>query len=292
VLLGFVFLGAGLGTRVLLDPGKWRTAVAVVLGCTAATMGTPLGLSYWPEILKSLARVRLYPFDEWRPPRLTAPYLLPFWIIAAAFCHGLFRNRARLRSLPADEATVHACALAVLPLALSAIRHVGPFLMIAAPAMTTLLPLRRRSNAGVEKERPLVNIAIAAVGTIGVVVTLAWAYTNRIPRLRWDPIPQGAIAALRQCPDNLYNRYDQGGYLLWLVPERRVYLDGRQDPYPPMLILEQVRLEDGAGAYPAVFSRFNIHCAYLPTESPTATELTQAGWKATYRDSDWVVFEN
>jgi hypothetical protein len=291
VLLGFVFLAAGLGARVLLDLPKWRTAAAVVLLCAAATTATPLGVSFWFEIPRSLARIRLYPFDEWQRPRLTAPNLLPFWIIAAAFCYGLWRNRHRVRNLPGNEATLYACALVMLPLALSAIRNVGPFLMVAAPAMTTLVPLGRRSTIAAAEERTRLNAAIAAIAAAGVAAALAWAYTNRIPKLRWDPIPAGAIAALRQCPDNLYNRYDQGGYLLWLVPERRVYLDGRQDPYPPALILEQIRLENAGGAYPDVFSRFNIRCAYLPTESPTAAQLQQAGWTASYRDRDWVVFQ-
>jgi hypothetical protein len=291
VLLGFVFLAAGLGVQVLMAPRQLRTALLVVLACVLATTATPLGVAFWSEIPKSLARIRLYPFDEWQRPRLTAPYLLPFWFIAAAFCYGLVRHRRHLRELRPDEATVYACALAALPLAVTAIRNVGPFLMIAAPAMTTLLPLRRQSAAAAGAQRPRLNAAIAGVAAAGVAATLAWAYTNRIPKLRWDPIPPGAIAALRQCPDNLYNRYDQGGYLLWLVPERRVYLDGRQDPYPPALILEQIRLENGGGAYPDVFSRFNIRCAYLPTASPTATQLAQAGWTAAYRDRDWVVLE-
>ena len=291
VLLGFVFLAAGFGAQVWNAQERWRTAALVVLACLAATLVTPLGLSYWSEILKSLARIRLYPFDEWQRPRLTAPYLLPFWFVAAAFCYGLIRNRRRVLALPPDEAVVTACALVMLPLAVSAIRNVGPFLMMAAPAMTTLVPLRRRTAAAPDAPRPLLNAAILGAATAGVVATLAWAYTNRIAKLRWDPIPAGAIAALRQCPDNLYNRYDQGGYLLWFVPERRVYLDGRQDPYPSSLILEQIRLENGSGAYPDVFTRFNIRCVYLPTASPTASELAQAGWSAAYRDADWIVFQ-
>jgi hypothetical protein len=289
VLLGFVFLGAGLGAQTLLAPEKFRTSVLVVLACVAATTITPFGFSFWVEIPKSLARIRLYPFDEWRRPGITVN-LLPFWFIAAAFCYGLVRNRHRLRRLPPDEATLYACALAMLPLAASAVRNVGPFLMVAAPAMTTLLPLRRSPQHAPHQQRPYLNAAIAAIAAVSVAGTLTWAYANRIPKLRWDPIPQGAIAALRQCPDNLYNRYDQGGYLLWLVPERRVYLDGRQDPYPPALILEQIRLENGRGAYPDVFTRFNIHCVYLPTVSPTVTELERAGWAVAYRDADWVVF--
>jgi hypothetical protein len=289
VLLGLVFLAAGLGAQVLLEPRKWRTAALVVAACAAATLVTPLGLSYWPEILKSLARIRQYPFDEWRRPSLIALPLLPFWGIAAAFSYALVRERRRLRQLPPGEATLYACALVVLPLAVSAIRNVGPFLMMAAPAMTRLMPLGRAS-ARDEVQRPRLNAAVAALAAAGVVTTLGWAYTNRIPKLRWDPIPPGAVAALRQCPDNIYNRYDQGGYLLWLVPERRVYLDGRQDPYPPALILEQVQRENGSGAYPDVFERHGIRCAYLPTGSPTATQLERAGWATLYRDADWVVF--
>lgn len=292
VLLGFVFLGAGLGAQTLLAPSRWRTSVLVVLACMAATTMTPLGFSFWLEIPKSLARIRLYPFDEWQRPALTVPNLLPFWLIAVAFCAGLVRHRQRLRRLPSDEATIYACALAVLPLAVMAIRNVGPFLMVAAPAMTTLMPLGRGAALAPGEQRPRLNAAMIAIAAAGVAAALAWAYSNRIPKLRWDPIPAGAIEALRQCPDNLYNRYDQGGYLLFLVPERRVYLDGRQDPYPPALILEQIRLENGSGAYPEVFTRFDIHCAYLPTDSPTAGQLTQAGWTVMYRDADWVVFRN
>jgi hypothetical protein len=291
VLLGFVFLGAGFGAQALLAPRKWRTAIAVVLACIAATTITPLGFSFWLEIPESLARIRLYPFDEWQRPTLGALNLLPFWLIAVAFLVGLFRQRHRLRQLAPDDATLYACALVMLPLALSAIRNVGPFLMVAAPAMTTLLPLSRKRDLAPEAERPLVNAAIVGTAAVAVAVALTWAYANRIPKLRWDPIPAGAIEALRGCPDNLYNRYDEGGYLLWLVPERRVYLDGRQDPYPPALILEQIRLENGGGAYPDVFSRFDIHCAYLPVHSPTARQLAQAGWAALYRDRDWIVLE-
>jgi hypothetical protein len=119
-----------------------------------------------------------------------------------------------------------------------------------------------------------------------------WAYVNRIPRLRWAPVPPDAIAALRQCPDNLYNRYDEGGYLIWFAPDRKVFIDGRLDPFPPALVLEHIRMETGNGEFRDVFSRHNIHCAYLPTESPTAARLATAGWTTLYRDANWVVLSN
>lgn len=291
VLLGFVLLGAGLTVQTLLAPGTWRQAVLVLLACIVAVTATPLGLSFWSEIPKSLARIQLYPLDEWIPPRLLDIRVLPFWIIVGAFSYGLVRNRHRLRRLAPDEATVYACALALLPMALSAIRSVGPFLMLAAPALTSLIRIRRESDR-VQVERPLLNAAVMTTAALTIVVAVAWAYTNRIARLRWAPVPQGALAALRQCPDNLYNRYDEGGYLLWFAPDRRVFMDGRQDPFPPALVLEHIEMETGSRDFREVFSRHNIHCAYLPTESPTAAQLVTAGWTTLYRDASWVVLRN
>ena len=57
VLLGFVLLGTGLGVQTLLTPGTWRRAVLVFLACMVAATATPLGLSFWSEIPKSLARI-------------------------------------------------------------------------------------------------------------------------------------------------------------------------------------------------------------------------------------------
>jgi hypothetical protein len=289
VLLGFVLLGAGLGAQTLLSPKMWRQSVLVVLACVLAATATPLGLSFWSEIPKSLARIHLYPLDEWRRPRVMDIRVLPFWILAAAFLSGLVRHRHRLRRLAPDEAAVYACALVLLPMAISAIRNVGPFLMIAAPALTSLVRVRRQSADAVQVERPLLNAAVMATAVAGVVGTLAWAYVNRIPKLQWAPVPAGALAALRECPDNLYNRYDEGGYLLWFAPDRKVFMDGRQDPFPPALVLEHIQMETVTGDFREVFSRHGIRCAYLPTVSPTAAQLTTAGWTTLYRDAMWVV---
>jgi hypothetical protein len=127
---------------------------------------------------------------------------------------------------------------------------------------------------------------------LAVTATLVWAYRNEIPHLQWSPVPPAALVALGQCPDNLYNRYDEGGYLLWFAPDRKVFLDGRQDPYPPDLVLEHIRMETVGGDYKAVFSRYGIHCAYLPTVSPTVARLSTSGWKTLYRDSRWVVLRD
>ena len=289
VLLGFVLLGAGLGVQTFMAPRLWRRSLLVVLACAVAVTVTPLGFAFWTEIPKSLARINQYTLDEWKRPGLTELPLLPFWLIAITFCAALVRNRGRLRQASPGDATLYACALVLLPGAVSAVRNVGPFLMIAVPALTSLMEARRAKPEVIEKERPALNLVVMAAGAMSVAFTLAWAYRNEIPRLRWHPVPLPALAALQQCPDNLYNRYDEGGPLLWFAPDRKVFLDGRQDPYPADLVLEHIRIETGQAAHDDVFSRYRIRCAYLPVVSPVGSRLSAAGWKTLYRGSGWLV---
>jgi hypothetical protein len=152
------------------------------------------------------------------------------------------------------------CALALLPLALSAVRNVGPFVMLAIPALSVLLPLDFARDPARRRQRPLLNAAIMSVASLTVVITIAYAYRFQIDHLRWTPLPQASLQALQRCPDNLYNRCDEGGYLIWFARDRLVFLDGGQDPYPPSLIHEHLRTET-SGDYASTFARYNIHCA-------------------------------
>lgn len=287
VLLGLVIVSAALAPHALTKPGFWWKGALVIGACMVAMTLTPLGAAFWIEIPKSLARIRLYPLDEWKRTPLFDAHLLPYWIVASAFCVALVVRRGSLRDASLPQLTLYTSALALLPMSALAIRNVGPFLMLAVPAMTHLMPVG--AAAAPRRTRARLNLALAATACATVVTVLGWAYWKQIPRLRWHPIPADAQQALRQCPDNLYNRYDEGGSLIWFVPERRVFLDGRQDPFEPALVLEHIGMEARGDDYRRVFERHGIRCAYLPAGSPTARRLHEDGWRALYRDPRWVV---
>jgi hypothetical protein len=291
VVLGLIVAAAALAAAAFHDRRTLPRAAAVFAGCAAAVTMTPLGVAYWIEIPRSLARIRQYPLDEWLAPRLAEVPLAPFWILAGVFCVLLLINwRRLLESSGRHLAILCLPALVLLPLALSAVRNVGPFLMFAAPAIVGLLPadafaaLTRRDR----QNRPQLNFALMTAATLAAAIAVGVAYRFQIDHLKWMPLPQASLQALRRCPDNIYNRYDEGGYLIWFEPGRRVFLDGRQDPYEPDLVLDQIRIET-SGDYASTFSAHNIRCAYLPTTSPVAARLSTSGWSALYRDSAWVV---
>ena len=114
------------------------------------------------------------------------PRLAPFWILAVAFAVMLTRNWRRLLRPSPTMAVVCAAAVMLLPLAVMAKRNVGPFLMIAIPALTMLLP--RRESAGENRVgQPAINFAIMSAAIVIVAATIAFAYYHRVARLRWQP---------------------------------------------------------------------------------------------------------
>jgi hypothetical protein len=295
VLTGLLVAAAGLGAPLLVSRTGWLRRVVALCSCAVAATATPLGLSMWTELLKSLARIRLYPLDEWQPPALGDPRLAPFWIIAVVLCMLIAARLKRAVECagPAIESqalTLSACSIALLPLALAAVRNVGLFLLVAVPAVTMLWPIARTEHSPVQRERRRLNLTLAAIASAATMIAIGWAYEKPIARLKWTPLPAGSLAALGRCPGNLYNRYDEGGYLIWFAPEKRVFLDGRQDPYEPALVLEQLRIEH-TGNYADAFSRYDIRCAFLPASSPVAERLTAASWTSLYRDAAWVVLK-
>ena len=94
---------------------------------------------------------------------------------------------------------------------------------------------------------------------------------------------------MRACDGPLYNQYDEGGYLIWFVPEKPVFVDNRQDPYPLAHLRAQLDVQWGSAPYRPLFERWGIRCAFLPAASSTAAALTGDGWVTRYRDDRYVV---
>lgn len=292
VVMGVLLLTAALIASILENRQSFPHLVLASVCCLLATLATPLGLTFWTEIPRSLARIRQLGIQEWSPPRLTSLALIPFWLIALALV-GLMA--ARTRALSRDTGacrrgylTLCACALTLLPLAVTAERNVPPFLLLAVPAIAALRSPGENDDSFMSTYRPRLNCALAVVAGILVCGTVAYAYAKPIQHLRWTPLPEASLAALRACSGNLYNRYDEGGYLIWFARDHKVFLDGRQDPYPVDLVKEQVRIER-TGDFENVFQRYDIHCAYVPADSLVSVRLLRAGWTPLYRDARWAV---
>jgi len=290
VLLGVILLIAGIAAESLREDGQARRLL--LFGCVSVLMitCTPLGLSFWTDIGASLIRIRTYRVLEWRAPPLDVA-LLSCWVLSFALIALIVRSRAWRHRALRGQVTIWA-PLLLLPLALGSVRNVPPLMLTIVPAVAALLETSSRYVRTVaQREHPRVNAAVLGTALVAAASVVICGWTVEISRLQWHPLPRAAIEAVQSCPERLYNRYDEGGYLIWFAKARRVYLDGRLDPYPTSFVLEQMRLET-SGDYEPTFRRYGIHCAFIPVDSVLKRRLAADGWSASYTGAIWAVMSD
>jgi len=300
VLTGLVLVAAACVAGVVENWPLRSLRPVRSLGLTAAlsalaTLATPLGYHLWLEIPAFFVRIRQVHVDEFSAPQLVAPLWIPFWT-AAAVVVVLAAARGRWMVQDAEarrrgDVTLIACAMVLLAMALTAARNVGPFLLVAVPALAALMPPAKRSFLMPRVEHVMVNGAAALAAIAIVVGAVVSSYARRADRLQWDPLPAASVQALGSCSGNLYNRFDEGGYLIWFAPQRRVFIDSRYLPYTDDFIKEHVRIEQSGDAG-AAFRRYDIRCAYVPADSLVGNRLRDSGWRTLYRDRRWTVLSD
>jgi len=276
-------------------------ALAVVLPLsTLATMATPLGAGIFRFIWESTSRIHAIGIDEWQPVLPTAPLEITFYAAVLAVVVLAVRRRRAFIAPDGDLASwgdwaLAAGVVALLPLAFRSVRNIAPFLMLLIPLASRLLgarglpiPWLRRSRAP-SADHPRLNLALLAGAAVAAIVVVALAYRAQVSRLGWHAVSDGAIAAIRGCDGPLYNAYNQGGYVIWSAPERPVFVDSRQDPYPMPFLLDFLAVERKQTSHHALFERWGIRCAFLANDSPTVEALRRDGWVTRYRDDKWTV---
>jgi len=285
---GVLILAAVLGS-ILLAPRQSVKLIGIAILCLGATAATPLGFSLWLEIPTSLARLKAYGVAEWLAPSPANPVEVPFWMMAIGLCVVVVMRRKALRSL--DAATLTLAAMLMLGLALRSARNIPLFFICAVPALATLLPEQAgRPPAQTPRQpAPALTATVLAVCICVAVGLVAYAWRTPLPQLGWNPLGKETFAAIAACEGPLYNRYDEGGYLEWFLKDRKVFMDSRQDPFPPELVLEQIRVES-TGDYLPTFRRYDISCVLTPDGSPLSRRLEQDRWHSHHGARPWIVY--
>jgi hypothetical protein len=284
--LGLLVLAGAVVGRFVADRRVAPRVLVVCALCGLATLATPQGLTYWPDIVASMRRSQVNTISEWRPPDWP-PAHLAFWAAAAAL---LVLTAVRGRGL-GGAGWGHVCgALLLLPVGFRSMRNISPFLMVACPAIGVLLA---RSTRPPQRESAVSRSAHAwllAGACVAAAAVVAQAWYDPPPRLGWRPMSAAAAAAIERCRGPLYNAYVDGGPIIFFAPRQRVLLDSRQDPYPVALVQAEGDVER-TGDYRAFFDQYGINCAAVPPSAPVRTRLEHDGWMRRFTDDQWVVFE-
>jgi hypothetical protein len=278
------------------DRRRVRALAIVAPLSAAATLLTPLGARLIPYVMMTARRSRGIDISEWATTLPIDAVGVAFWVVALGFGAILYMRRRAVASGGWGDWALLGMSLALLPVAIQTERNVAPFLMLAAPTASRLLGpdfrirLRRpRSGEVPSPDHPLLNTALAGGAALLAAVVVVVAWTAPVARLDFQPVSPGALAALRGCSGPLYNHYDDGGFLIWFAPERPVFIDSRQDPYPLELLQEHLAIERGEQPVRPLLERYGITCAFLPSESRTVKALAGLGWTTRFRDDRHVV---
>ncbi|HVM61463.1 MAG TPA: hypothetical protein VMV72_11420 [Verrucomicrobiae bacterium] len=198
--------------------------------------------------------------------------------------------------------------------ALYAMRNVPIFALIVTPAFAEHLSAAFREARNTMWGRRLwelsedvsaVNRAsgggglIAAVMIVMIIVVARPVIANGAPlletRISSRRFPCESVDYLRAHPQivhgGMFNEDGWGGYFLLYLPERKVFIDGRDDFYPEAFLQEFTEVSHLRPAWETVLAKYRVGWTILPAQHPLnrIMELSP-GWTRVYSDRLTLIF--
>lgn len=277
-LAGLVLIGC-----YAVADARHRQALGWLLAaCAAASLVNPYGVTLHAHIVEFLRHpdpVNIT--NEWRAPDFHSAGMRGFLATLAVLAALLIVARPKLAGLEIVLVLVWGC------FAFKAVRNVPLFGLAVAPILARHLSAWR-SWPGISERLRLQTIPAAVV--VWVAVAMWLGVTMPETTLVRDRFPVEAVAWLRQHPEavrgEMFHPYGWGGYLMWALPERKVFVDGRNDFYGNDFMKEFDKADDVKDGYAQVLEHYRVGWTILPLHHRLnrLLELQPDQWKELYRD--------
>jgi hypothetical protein len=236
--------------------------------------------------------------QEWQSPDFHSISVQPFvWLLIITFVVvGASRRRIALTDFLLFAGFAY--------MALMAGRNIAIFALVAPMVLTrhadTLLAaigrslgLRAYSAGPVRRVQTILNSILLGVLIIAVLLKVSLVFPESANnKVFQDTLPVEAVNFIKSnhLQGRLFSSYNWGGYLLWTLPEYRVFIDGRTDLYNDEVInqwLQVVRAEDG---WQNVLEKWNVHLILLEPTMKVVELLPGNGWRMVYSDREAVIY--
>ncbi len=218
----------------------------------------------------------------------------PLWwsfMLATALSFPVAYRRARLFHLLAFAATSFLAIQGVRFIALAAILQ-APILGYNLQALVDRIPQQKwSSRRGLQAALSILLLAVG--GTLIFQRSFADYTVHRFGLgINATRFPQAAVHFLKELnpQGNLYNSWPMGGYLLWELPERKIFLDGRYLDAQLELMAQLKTMTEPE--IEALFNRFDIRAAILNRrDSRFSTYFSQAkNFRLAYFDDNALLY--
>jgi hypothetical protein len=275
-----------------LEATRWTPAERIRLElafllCLVVIPVTPYGtrLATYPFMVASTLPINVGNVLEWQPMpfnigggKLFLAVVLLFFVAQI-----LFRFSWRLWEM--------ALLLGGVVMACLHVRFLLLFVPFFTPVFATMLarwlpPYDRRKD----------HFVLNAVLITGVVVAMVYYFPTRagVEKIVTRTFPVRAVEYLHQhpVPGPMYNTYGYGGYLIWQLPEHKVFIDGRGDLYEQGgAFTEYLEVADLRPAAFTVLKAHGIQWCLVESREPLATVLAaHPEWEKRYTDGVSTLF--
>lgn len=111
-----------------------------------------------------------------------------------------------------------------------------------------------------------------------------------------DPVqyPEGAVAYMKAngVHGRIFHEWVWGGYLIWYMPEDKVFIDGRGDPYGGNGVFKDYLAAVSGESPQAVLDKYRVQYVLMPPDSLLVQSLKNSPeWAVRYRDKTSVLLQ-
>ena len=252
----------------------------------AALFLNPLGwkLLIYPFDTLFLQNVNLNSVSEWQPLTLQSERGWGVFFICAALAALVILRRAEVRMV---EIVLAAMGLV---LALQHQRMVFVFGLLVAPLASRLMA-EAYQEFDTSRDLPFANAVLMAFFALGIY----WGFPTpqNLEQQVQKNNPVKAVEYVRQAglTGPMLNEYGYGGYLIWALPEHKVFIDGRADVYEWAGVMKETADWYSLAADPhELLDKYGIRFCLLDSRSPMAMIVRLLpGWKQVYQDEQAIV---
>ncbi|MBM4123557.1 MAG: hypothetical protein FJ246_01155 [Nitrospira sp.] len=295
-----------LAARLDEAPPNWPALghlALVLLLAVAATLLNPYGWRLYGEILESLNnRFMLDALQEWHPVSLQgrAGVVYVGYLVLLGVAVGCFYRRI--------EPLRWTLLVFFLVQSLLHWRNVLFFLLLATPLWAELLAEAASRMSVLVPEAPRRKHVLLGLALV-VALDLAWEGPNHLQRVAESGLAPGQFFQTTQYPieavqwirahrnqlgARLYNDYSVGGFLLWWMPEEKIFIDGRMPAWrigDRWIFYDYAALTTWEPLELGVLDKYKVDWAIVGRNTPLNLALArEPTWRAAYQDAKVSIF--
>lgn len=321
--LGFLLMGCVLAGEALnhllvaegnqvLGRRNWFLLLGWVLLSGLAVLLNPNGLNTWWIPFKTVnVGVLQNLIAEWASPDFHDVTQQPLLWLTFAILASVGLSGRRMDGV--DILAVSGFGM----MAFMARRHFGPFALAALPVLSRhLWPAlqawssrvnisnRVRDAIRSRQAKEIINkstihrlLNLMIVGLFGILAAgkvVAVSHPAAMKGYLAEVYPVEAVAWLEQNPlqGNLLSEYNWGGYLIWTLPEKPVFVDGRTDLFGDEIIGQWMQMVQGNEGWQDDFDAWQIQAVLLHADRPLIRSLQEFGWEVQYQDEQAIILDH